>query len=191
MPGKLRRHNDYGHIHFLTISCYRRLQFFRFDSIKMEFIEAMKHVREKLNIRWIAYVIMPEHVHLLVYPTILGVDQPISISSVLQHLKQRVGRQGKQRLREVWAKEGNLGSDPLNRWALGSGDKPFWKTRAYDFNVINEKTLYTKLDYVHKNPISRRLVERAEDWTWSSYRFYEFHDESLIAMDWNGEYPIQ
>jgi putative transposase len=50
--------------------------------------------------------------------------------------------------------------------------------------------LRTKLDYIHKNPITRGLVDRAEEWPWSSYRFYELGDSSLIAMDWDGSWPI-
>ena len=65
-----------------------------------------------------------------------------------------------------------------------------WKTRAHDFNVTTEKTLHTKLDYMHKNPITRRLVERADQWIWSSYRYYEYDDASVIVMDWDGSWPI-
>ena len=78
----------------------------------------------------------------------------------------------------------------MDAWALGSGVKPFWKTRAYDFNVTSEKTLHAKLDYIHKNPITRGLVQRAEQWVGSSYRYYEYDDDSVIAMDWDGSWPI-
>ena len=92
MPGKLRRINEYGHTHFLTISCYRRLQFFRHDAVKRVFMNAMHRTREKLGIRWVGYVIMPEHVHLLVLPALVDSDGFIPISIVLQDLKQYVGR---------------------------------------------------------------------------------------------------
>lgn len=55
MPSKLRRIDEYGHTHFLTILCYRRLQFFRHDSVKQVFVDAMRRTREKLGIRWIGY----------------------------------------------------------------------------------------------------------------------------------------
>ncbi len=61
---------------------------------------------------------------------------------------------------------------------------------AYDFNLRTHKTLLEKLDYCHKNPLTRALVDRAEDWPWSSYRFYEFGDESVLKMDWDGSWPI-
>ena len=190
MPSRLRRYDEHGHTHFLTISCYRRLRFFGQDSVKQVFIDGMERTRQKLAVRWVAYVIMPEHVHLLLYPLPTGTADPVPIATVLQHLKQHVGRHGKEALRAVWTKHGSLGTGPLDAWATGEGPKPFWKTRAFDFNVTTERAFRTKLDYIHKNPITRGLVERAEDWPWSSFRFYEYNDASLIKMDWDGSWPI-
>ena len=153
-------------------------------------MEEMQRIREKLHIRWIAYVIMPEHVHLLVYPIPVGADAPVPISTVLHDLKQTVGRGGKAALRIIWSRQRSLGTRPLDDWALGSGLKPFWKTRGYDFNVTTEQALHVKLDYIHKNPIARILVDRPEFWHWSSYRYYEYGDEFPIKMDWDGSWPI-
>ena len=72
MPSKLRRYDEYGHIHFLTISWYRRLQFLRHDPVKRVFVDGMGHTRAKLGIRWVGYVVMPEHVHLLLFPMPIG-----------------------------------------------------------------------------------------------------------------------
>ncbi len=190
MPSRLRRIDEYGHTHFVTISCYRRLQFFRHDSVKRVFVDGMRRTRDKLRIRWVGYVIMPEHVHLLVFPTLVDSDRFVSISTVLQELKQDAGRHGKEALRRVWADRHTLGTRPLDVWAHSATRKPFWKTRAYDFNVIEERTLHEKLDYMHKNPITRGLVDRADQWPWSSYRFYELGDESIIEMDWDHSWPI-
>jgi len=112
------------------------------------------------------------------------------ISRVLQTLKQYVGRHGKQALRHIWSRSRTLGSRPMDIWARATGPKPFWKTRAHDFNVTTEQSLHVKLDYMHKNPITRGLVDRAEQWQWSSYCFYELDDDSVIAMDWDGSWPI-
>jgi putative transposase len=190
MPSRLRRHDEYGHVHFLTISCYRRLQFFRHGPVKQVFVDGLARTRAKLGVRWVGYVVMPEHVHLLVFPMRKGTDEPVAISTMLQDLKQYVGRQGKEALRSIWRERRSLGSPPMDAWALGAAPKPFWKTRAYDFNVTSESTLHGKLEYMHKNPITRGLVERADQWTWSSYRYYECDDDSVLAMDWDGSWPI-
>ena len=79
-----------------------------------------------------------------------------------------------------------------NDWFFrrGEGSRPFWKLRAYDFNVTTERAFRVKLDYIHKNPITRGLVEHPEQWPWGSYRYYELNDTSLLEMDWNGSWPI-
>jgi putative transposase len=190
MPGRLRRHDEFGHIHFLTVSCFRRLQFFRHDSVKLSFIRAMDDVRAKHGVRWLGYVVMPEHVHVLVLPQSLGGDQVTPISVVLHDLKQRAGHGGKEALRAVWRERRSLGTSALDGWATGPGPKPFWKPRGYDFNVVAEEKILEKLDYMHCNPVTRSLVDRPEQWRWSSYRFYELDDDSLIAMDWDGALPL-
>ena len=84
-----------------------------------------------------------------------------------------------------------LWSEPLNRWARGSFDKQdVMNTRGYDRNVFTERELREKLDYCHKNPVTRGLVHDPADWKWSSYRFYEFGDDSDLPMDWDGCWPI-
>lgn len=127
---------------------------------------------------------------MLVFPMTTGTEDLVPISPVLQALKQHVGRHGKEALRAVWAENKSLGSAPLDAWARSDGPKPFWKPRAYDFNVTEERTLHQKLDYMHKNPITRGLVDRPEQWPWSSYRYYELDDDSIIRMDWDGSWPI-
>jgi hypothetical protein len=65
-----------------------------------------------------------------------------------------------------------------------------WTTRGYDFNITREETLFEKIDYCHKNPVTRSLVATADQWQWSSFRFYEMDDRSLLPMDWDGRWPV-
>jgi len=50
--------------------------------------------------------------------------------------------------------------------------RPFWQARYYDFNVFTARKHVEKLRYMHRNPVKRGLVERPEDWQWSSFRHY-------------------
>ena len=61
---------------------------------------------------------------------------------------------------------------------IGCGNGAF-----YDFNVWSDRKIREKLDYMHHNPVERRLVEKPGDWPWSSWRFYDLQDSSLLAMD--------
>ena len=190
MPSRLRRHDEFGHVHFTTFCCFRRLPFFRHQLVRDAFVDSMKAVRAKLPIRWIGYVVMPEHVHILLLPQARGSDVVVPISTVLHDLKGLGGRACKEALRTVWRGRRSLGARRLDAWALGAGPKPFWKPRGHDFNVTNEASVLQKLDYLHRNPVRRGLVDSPERWRWSSFRFYERGDDSMIGMDWDGGFPI-
>lgn len=173
------------------MSCYRRLQFFHDDGMKRVAISALKELREKFGVCLIAYVIMPEHLHVILYPHRRSDDVPIPISELIQAFKRHIGFNGKERLRDVWRKHRNLWSPPLNRWAQGEfGKQEVMNARGYDRNIFTEKELREKVDYIHKNPITRGLVAGAADWKWSSFRYYEMHDSSVLPMDWNGAWPV-
>ncbi|MGI0079880.1 MAG: hypothetical protein ACRECH_09665, partial [Nitrososphaerales archaeon] len=58
-----------------------------------------------------------------------------------------------------------------------------WQRRFVPFDVYTEKKTLEKLDYMHNNPVKRRLVAVAGDWAWSSWRFYCREDGSILEMD--------
>jgi putative transposase len=58
-----------------------------------------------------------------------------------------------------------------------------WQRRFYPFNVYSEKKRLEKLDYMHNNPVQRGLVSSADQWPWSSFRFYYLNDSSVLSMD--------
>jgi putative transposase len=169
----------------------RRLAFFWDDEMKHVVVEGLRRLQQKHAICLMGYVVMPEHVHVVLLPHAPGEAQPIPISVLFNDFKRHTGFYGKQRLRDVWRSQGKLWSDPLNQWAHGEfGEQSLWTTRAYDFNIQEHATLITKLEYCHKNPVTRGLVDHPADWPWSSYRFYELHDRSMLAMDWDCRWPV-
>ncbi len=68
MPSRLRRWDEPGHVHFWTVSCYRRLTFFWHDAMKRVAVDGLRVLQERFGVCLIAYVVMPEHRHLVVYP---------------------------------------------------------------------------------------------------------------------------
>ena len=101
----------------------------------------LDRVRWSYGLRVYAYVVMPEHVHLLV-------SEPVrqSLAVAIKALKQGVSRR-----------------------LAGDADH-FWQKRYYDFNVRDHEQFMEKLHYIHQNPVRRELCERPEDWEWSSFR---------------------
>ena len=67
--------------------------------------------------------------------------------------------------------------------AKQSQERPFWQPRYYDFNVYTERKRIEKLKYMHRNPVKRGLVERPEDWQWSSFRHYMTGESGTVEIE--------
>ncbi len=70
----------------------------------------------------------------------------------------------------------------------GSGRRRFWQVRYYDFNVRTRDKQIEKLRYLHRNPVKRGLVEKPENWEWSSFRHYATGVEGVVEIEseWTG-----
>lgn len=47
-----------------------------------------------------------------------------------------------------------------------------WKEQARALGIVSEKVLKTKIEYIHNNPVERKLVEEPGQWLWSSWHNY-------------------
>ena len=157
--------NDPGHAHFLTFSCYRYFPLLSRERTRRWFIQAMEGAREKHNFALLAYVIMPEHVHLIVFPLLPVYD----VALFLKAIKQSVARRAKHFLHHhnrVW----------LERLTVQRGNRKvfrFWQTGpGYDRNIHSKDELFEKISYIHNNPVRRGLVSAPEEWKWSSASWY-------------------
>jgi|ERR1035437_5117424 putative transposase len=74
------------------------------------------------------------------------------------------------------------------RWNKRGGREHFWQARYYDFNVWTKRKRVEKLRYMHRNPVKRGLVEKPEDWAWSSFRHYLTGVEGVVEIEseWTG-----
>ncbi len=92
MPAGLKRYYGKGHWHFITFSCYRRLPLLKTVSARDIFARELGKVRDETGFQLLGYVVMPEHVHLLMSEPPHGTP-----STVLQKLKLRVARKLRKR----------------------------------------------------------------------------------------------
>ncbi len=159
----LKRYYGQNDLHFITFSCYHRKAYLGIPEARDVFVNALDEVRNRLAFRLIAYVVMPEHVDLLI-------SEPATTtpSVALQTLKQKVAKQ-------------LLGISGLE--TVPSKRAHFWQRRFYDFNVWTEAKLREKLDYIHGNPVGRELVSHPGDWPWSRWAFYEKGECGRIRID--------
>ena len=114
----------------MTFSCYRRQPLLASARAKRLFGTALEQARRQYGFYVSGYVVMPEHVHLLV-----SEPERSTLARALQAVKQSVARR------------------------LIRGEKHFWQARYYDFNVWTRKKRVEKLRYMHRNPVKRGLVE--------------------------------
>jgi putative transposase len=128
-------------------------------------------VRDRYGFVLAGYVVMPEHIHLLIGEPATG-----SPSTVMQVLKQRVSRQLRKTKRRA------SGAQLTLRFRGGdTALAQFWQHRFYDFNVWSEKKKAEKLEYMPLNPVKRNLVKHPRDWPWSSYVSYTKKDPDSSA----------
>ena len=147
MANKLIRIYGHGHLHFITFSCYRRVPFLRSVRAKNTFVQILGEVRDRYGFSLVGYVVMPEHIHLLIGEPTKGTP-----STVIQVLKQRVSRRLRRKTRA------NAGQLHLN-FEDGEDSQPrIWQRRFYDFNVWSLKKRVEKLHYMHMNPLKRKLT---------------------------------
>ena len=173
MPKNLKRYYGRGDLHFITFSCYRRLPLLRTMRARNLFVRALGAIRERYKFLLVGYVVMPDHVHLLIS------EPPKSTPSVmLKALKQRVSRDLRRKKRK--AANGQL---PLPFMNDGLGLPRFWQPRFYDFNVYSSYKVREKLQYMHANPVKRGLVKNPGAWMWSSFLSYEKGQAGLITID--------
>jgi len=168
----LKRFYGRRDLHFVTFSCYRQRAYLGTPRARNRFVKILDEVRRRHAFPLVGYVVMPEHVHLLI-----GEPPKGNPSKVMQVLKQKVSR-------SLHGKRGpSSGQLELVFASNGSEPSAFWQRRFYDFNVWSEKKLIQKLDYMHGNPVDRNLVQHPKDWPWSSWSFYEKGETGLIRID--------
>jgi REP-associated tyrosine transposase len=168
----LKRFYGRRDLHFVTFSCYRRRPYLGSARARNRFVRVLEEVRLRHAFALIGYVVMPEHVHLLI-----GEPPKGNPSKVLQVLKQKVSR-------SVRRKRNSPPGQLRLPFACKAQESPaFWQRRFYDFNVWSEQKLREKLAYMHKNPVQRKLVTHPKDWPWSSWSHYARGERGLIAID--------
>lgn len=142
----------------------------RFARSRDCFLSVLEQTRHRYRFVVVGYVIMPEHFHLLLSEPEVGTP-----STVMQVVKQRTARALLPTKKRC---------DPRQRELFEVVEHtPFWQTRFYDFNVRTEKKRIEKLRYMHDNPVKRGLVSKAEDWRWSSHRFYFLDEAGLVQVN--------
>ena len=159
MPYGLKRFQKAEALHFITFSCFHRLQLLAAPEPKDTFEAVLEQVRARHQARIYAYVLMPEHVHMLV-------NEPPSIllAQFVKALKQTTSRK------------------------LKGNRERFWQERYFDRNIRGEAARSEVIRYIHRNPVKRGLVASPQQYTWSSFSHYATGLRGVVEIesDWTG-----
>jgi putative transposase len=171
MRNRLQRFYGRGDLHFITFSCRERLPLLGNPGARNIFVSMLDEVRAQYGFRLLGFVVMPEHVHMVVGEPKIG-----NPSDAMVSLKERVSFRLNPSREKDSVETGRSRSSEEDPYA-------FWQRRFYDFNVWSSGKLEQKLDYMHRNPVVRGLVSHPKYWPWSSWSYYEKGEVGLIRID--------
>jgi putative transposase len=162
----VKHYEEAGSCRELTFSCYRRQPLLRNEPWLSLLSESIDRANENHRFGLAAFVYMPEHVHLLVFP-LAGAS---GIDELLKAIKRPYSYRVKQLLIErksPWLEKLTVRQRP------GVNTFRFWQEGpGYDRNLISPQAVDAAIEYLHNNPVRRGLCTQATEWRWSSVRFY-------------------
>jgi|ERR1043165_6763271 REP element-mobilizing transposase RayT len=160
---------------FITAVAKDRLPVFRSDAIKLVACQALEEARISGGFLIFAYVIMPDHLHLLT-------DCPKTSADVLRYVKGLVGRRVIDYLKQNGF-ESSLAKLRHAQWKR-KHTYSIWQQEKNILSIFSEAMFMQKVNYIHLNPVRADLVERAIDYRWSSARIWQRRaeeDEPLMV----------
>ena len=158
MPQGLRRFQRSRQSHFVTFTCYHRRPAFASPDTHDLFLQTLEDMRRRFAMCVYGFVVMPEHVHLLV-----SEPRHRLLADAIHYLKLSFAKRLSSR-------------DSTQAGA-------FWQKRYYDRNIRSEGEFTEKLRYLHRNPVKRRLVKEPGEWKWSSFRHYAFRERGVVEIE--------
>jgi putative transposase len=161
-------------LHFINCSCYHRQPWLATPKRRDLLLTVLEQVRQRYRFVVVGYVVMPDHIHLLI-----GEPEQGDPSMVMQALKQGFARRVLKTLRRRrLAEQGEL---------FTVAAEHVWQKRFYDFNVFTARKRIEKLRYMHWNPVKRGLAQEPEQLPWSIYRTYALGDHGTVRINQWGE----
>ncbi|MDZ7798159.1 MAG: transposase [Patescibacteria group bacterium] len=195
----LKTINIENHAYFVTSKVYYNLEIFVYNKFCQMLINNFKFYRKAKNFKLLGYVIMPNHLHTIIWP-----QGKNSISDIMRDFKEFTAKQIIKSLnhREALAPRPEL-SKYIARTGLGTGSSPskilkcfkkgakninnqnykVWQSRNWIENIFSIKFLKQKLNYIHNNPVRAKLVKKPEDYKYSSFKNYYRDENKLIKID--------
>lgn len=170
----LRHYDNPGEARFVTFSTIERRKLLVHARVAEQVCRAIDESRRESGFLLWAYVLMPEHVHLVIRPM-----PGTKLGPIVGRLKWK-SAMAIRRLHETRRAPEKVEFVGLRR---KDGRFAFWQRRCFDRNCRNPQEVLQKIRYCHRNPVVRGLVDGAEDYRWSSYGWYMGKRDVPLIMD--------
>lgn len=170
---KLRHYDIDGSVRFVTFCTHHRVPVFTNDLYREVFVEDLRDWLARNQIRLLAWVLMPEHVHLVLMP-----QEGSRLGLLIGELKLKTSKS----IHDTLISAQSELSKRLISVRDGQPRFTLWQRRCYDHNCRDEKSVWEKVGYCHGNPVRRGLVLSPADWQWSSFRSYQGMTDSPIEI---------
>lgn len=174
---KLKHYDHDGRARFITFCTHRKLPLLTNNIYRRIVTRSIDEVRTESGFKLLGYVIMPEHVHLVMVPRI-----DTRAGDIIGELKMRSSMAIYNLM-----KKGK--GDVRNRLMVRrSGKEKFalWQRRCDDHNCRSDEAVWKAVEYCHNNPAKRGLVDGPERWIWSSYKWYQGDSSAVLEIDVSG-----
>lgn len=174
-----RKHLDkLGNVYFVTTTVMNFDKIFSLGNQYCDIIiSSLKHLISEHKVQLLAYVIMQHHIHLVKY-----FPQGESLIDFMRDFKKFTSTEIRKQL-ERDNKVHIIERLRMNAIKYPKQKFKLWMDRYDDLIITTEKTLHTKVDYIHMNPVKAGLVKNPEDWLYSSARNYILNDNSIIEVN--------
>ncbi len=171
---KLRHYDGDGRARFITFGTAKKIPLLTNTLYRMAVINAIDSVRNRFRYKLLGYVIMPDHVHLVIIPA-----EDSGVGRIVGEIKRAAAK-------DIIAMMRTQQSPVLKKLGIfrnGRHKHALWQRRCYDHNCRTTEIVWEKLQYCHNNPVKRGLVSSPASWKWSSYGWYAGQPGSVLEID--------
>ena len=162
--------------HYLTFVTFARINIFRSSDICQLFVDALNEVRAKRMFKLIAYVVMPDHVHMIINPLHCDIElvgkeiKGIAAKKILDWLKENGHKVSLEKLK-------------LKKAGKRNHSYSVWQKKVKSVDLWSQKFVLQKRNYVHQNPVRAGLCSHPAEWKWSSYLAYVRPDSTGVPIE--------
>ncbi len=164
-------------IHFLTFTTIEWIDIFTNPNYFYLLSSSLKYCQDNFGLKIYGYVFMTNHLHFL-----WQAKEGYKLSRIVQSYKRFTTEKLKSLIKKDHRKY-IAGLIKTSFFKKTNNNFQVWQENNYPEYVETEKFFYTKLDYIHLNPVRKEYVENPIDWFYSSTRFYETGDIMPLKID--------